>query len=196
MARGIEEQQLSGLSPDVLETVKVMASAVAAAVAEKQAITPEVLASLLAGQAQAVQKAMKPENTFHPNRSVYNPFGERERPRPEFPCKQVLQNGIPFQHETTLFEECELIRRLPAGEFIVTKADGSALPLTIEKVTNRANGKLERIQIHYPTRDEHRHNHRSLFEYGLEVLTQAGEPTDDLVALKREMDAERRNSAA
>ena len=145
--------------------------------------------------AKAFSKAQRPENTIAPQISPFNPRGETEHPRPPLRCK-TLQNGIEIDHDTLMWEEIEALNALPQGEFKVAKANGSLIPFTV-KHTRTLDGDLERVDVHYPCKDEQRYDHRPLLDYCLDVLDLAG-LTDEVTrlrALRRELDGLRRKTA-
>ena len=147
--------------------------------------------------AQAFKTANTRENPQAPMVSVFNPKGETAHPRPALRCK-TFQNGIPMDHDTLAWEEIEALNALPPGEFRVNKANGVSIVFTV-KLTKGLDGEtLEKCEIGYPTKDEHRNDHRSLFDYCVDVLEFAGltAESDRVRGVKREMDALRRQTVA
>jgi len=138
--------------------------------------------------AKAFSKASRPENPQAPMVSAFNPLGETEHPRPPLRCK-TLQNGIQLDHDTLTWEEIEALNALPQGEFKVAKANGTRISFTV-KHTLTLDGNLERVDIHYPCKDEQRYDHRSLLDYCLDALGIAGREDDvqRITSLRKELD--------
>ena len=147
--------------------------------------------------AQAFKQANQRENPAAPMVSVFNPKGERDHPRPALRCK-TFQNGIPMDHDTLTWEEIEALNALPAGSFKVSKSNGQRITFDV-KITRGLDGdSLDKVEISYPCKDEHRHDHRSLYDYCVEVLEQADltADADRVRGVKREMDTLRRKAVA
>ena len=143
--------------------------------------------------ARAFKQANQRENPQAPMVSVFNPKGETAHPRPTLKCK-FFQNGIPMDRDTLMWEEIEALNALPPGAFRVAKANGQQIPFTVA-VTKTLDGETwEKVEIGYPCKDDHRHDHRSLYDYCIDALESAGktEDVERLGKLKREMDGLRR----
>lgn len=143
--------------------------------------------------AKAFSKASRPENPQAPMVSVYNPRGETDHPRPRLRAK-TLQNGVELQEDTLTWEEIDALNTLPPGEFRVTKGTGTKIPFSV-KLTRGLDGEsLERVDIHYPCKDDNRYDHRPLLDYCFEVLESAGLEAEvtRLKALVRELNALRK----
>jgi hypothetical protein len=112
-----------------------------------QGISPDTIEKLLAGQATAMQKAMKPENTNHPGFSAFRPKGG---PDPVLPC-QFFYNNYPASKfpETLHDRELELMARVVPGEFTVIRKDGSLMIVTV-KGERDANQTLTKISVEFP----------------------------------------------
>ena len=146
--------------------------------------------------AKAFAKTQKVENAQAPMVSVFNPKGDRDNPKPALRAK-TTQNGIELGTDSLTWEEIVALNCLPAGEFRVTKANGDRIPFTIRHVKGFNENTIERVEIHYPCKDEHRTDHKSLLDYICEVLKLAGQSEDveRILALKAEMDALRQKIA-
>ncbi len=144
--------------------------------------------------AQAMKKVQRPENLHAPMVSAFNPRGETEHPRPAFVAAKVTQNGVALDRDTLTWEEIEAINALRPGDYRVTKSNGQRIPFTVKFVRGFDEVTVERVEFHFPCRDEHREDHRPLFEYCLEVLEQAGAADEvaRLRGLKAELDQARR----
>jgi len=120
------------------------------------AVTPEMLEKILASQATAVQKAMKPENETHPGISAFSyPEGDRARPRPVIP-HEFFYNNYPVHKfpETEHWRELELACEVVPGSYTVIRRDGSRMTVEVKGERN-ADGKLTRVSVEFPvTRDE------------------------------------------
>jgi hypothetical protein len=118
-------------------------------------ITPEVLEKLLASNATAVQKAMKPENETHPGLSALSyPEGDRARPRPVIP-HEFLYNNYPMHKfpETEHWRELELACQVVPGTYTVIRNDRSAMTVEV-KGDRDADGKLTRVSVEFPVSRE------------------------------------------
>lgn len=140
--------------------------------------------------AQAFAATQKRENVVAPLVSVYNPRGERDHPKPALAAKHMMLNGIELDTDTLMWEEIEALNTLRAGAYRVTKSNGSKAPFTVEDTRGFDGVTLERRAIQFPSKDEHRYDHRSLLEYCLDVLKQNGQTADveRIVALHAELD--------
>lgn len=164
---------------------QLLQAAAASAGRSNGGFTPEDLAKAFAA-------TQKKENTQAPMVSVYNPRGETDHPKPALRAK-TLQNGIELDHDTLTWEEIEALNALPAGEFRVTKANGNKVTFTVRLVRGMDGTTVERVEIHYPSKDEHRYDHRGLWDYSLEVIEAAGlkDALARLTALRTTLNAER-----
>jgi hypothetical protein len=125
-----------------------------------QTMTPEAIAmavgAAIAAQAetnaQAMKKALKPENDPAPLISAFNPRGDRDFPRPKLRCEFTLFDGIPLDGTTDTYEELELLNQLVGGEYWVTKSDGSPMKFKVREIRNDL-GVLRRIDLSFPYRD-------------------------------------------
>lgn len=121
-------------------------------------LTPDVLQAIMDRTAQtsaeAMQKALKPENTEHPGVSAYSyPEGDLARPRPVLPFELFWQ-GFPIHREpeTSAWWELEGYLTLKPGEFFLSKRNGD--PNDLAKVTVRAtyrpDGSVEKFTVQHP----------------------------------------------
>lgn len=183
----VETETIQPASPVVALTMEQLKELIASAAGANQGgMSAEAIA-------KAFAQTQKRENSQAPMVSVFNPRGETEHPRPRFVAGKVTQNGIELETDTLTWEEIEAINALPPGEFLVHKANGTTTPLTVKHTRGMDGKRLERVELHWPCKDDHRHDHRSLFDYCLEVLEQADltAEADRLRGLRRELDKER-----
>jgi len=140
--------------------------------------------------AKAFSTANRTENPSAPMVSAYNPRGERDHPRPRLRAK-TLQNGIELQEDTLTWEEIEALNALPAGVWRVTKGTGNKITFTVTFTRGADEDTIERVDFHFPCKDEHRYDHRPLLDYLFEVLELAGKDADvaRLRALHKELNA-------
>jgi hypothetical protein len=125
--------------------------------AQKQetGITKDALKEILAetGQSTAasMQRALKPENTTHPNISVFRPKGGAD---PVLPY-EVLYNGFPVHKavETHHDRELELLLMVKPGEYTVIRKDGTPMTVTA-KAEHDANGVITKMSIQFPVSRE------------------------------------------
>ena len=194
--RGADKSVPTGEKQEMAETVTLTKEQFDALLNARQTTTaPEGLTA--DALAQAFKQANQRENPQAPMVSVFNPKGETAHPRPPLRCK-TFQNGIPMDHDTLTWEEIEALNALPAGSFKVSKANGQRITFDV-KITRGLDGdSFDKVEIAYPCKDEHRHDHRSLYDYCVEVLESSGQ--DDtvsrLTALKKELDGLRRKAVA
>jgi hypothetical protein len=73
-------------------------------------ITDEQLEKILAGNAQATRKALRPEVENHPDVSDYNPNGERDHPRPKL-LHKVFFSGMELEQDELKLGEIELFNK-------------------------------------------------------------------------------------
>lgn len=122
---------------------------------QSNGITKETLAEILASQATAVQKAMKPENETHPGISAFSyPEGDRARPRPVLP-HEFLYNNYPMHKfpETEHWRELELACEVVPGSYTVIRRDGSRMSVEVKGERN-ADGKLTKVSVEFPVSRE------------------------------------------
>lgn len=129
------------------------------ALAQRQdtSITPEMLKEILAHQATAVQKAMKPENAEHPGLSVFShPEGDKAHPKPPLPF-ELIDNGYPVHQfpETETWRAWGMYAQLQPGEYSVIRKDGTVMAVTITGERD-ANGKVTKLLMKYPILREER----------------------------------------
>ena len=92
--------------------------------------------------AMAMKKALRPENEISPMISVFNPKGETQYPRPKPRCIFLMGPypiAEPSNYDTATWTEIELLNQLRPGDYLVTKADGTDVKLTV-KVEYESNG--------------------------------------------------------
>lgn len=91
--------------------------------------------------AQAMKKALRPENEIAPGISAYNPKGERDFPRPK-PRQIYMLARYPIcepgNYDTTTWAEIELLNTLKGGAYTVTKADGTDVEVLVKGETDSA----------------------------------------------------------
>lgn len=118
---------------------------------KEEGISADTLKELLSGQAQAMQKAMKPENETHPGISVFShPEGDQKRPKPQLPY-QLFWNNYPVYKfpETETWKEWEFYSQLTVGEFTCLRKDGSRMTVTV-KGERDADQKLTKVEVTFP----------------------------------------------
>lgn len=140
--------------------------------------------------ADAFASTQRRENPSAPMVSFYNPKGENVTARPRLRAK-TLQNGVELDPDTLTWEEIEALNALPNGVFYVTKGTGSKIKFTVEYRRGADEESIERVDLHFPCKDEHRFDHRPLLEYCFEVLESAGKDADlsRLKSLQKELNA-------
>ncbi len=124
--------------------------------------------------AQAMKKALRPENEIAPAISVFNPRGETKYPRPK-PTQIYMMARYPIcdpgNYDTTTWTEIELLNSLRGGAYRVTKSDGMDIEVLVKGETDSA-GRPYKMTLFADGKgiqdDEQRNNWPSL----LQVLTQ------------------------
>lgn len=124
----------------------VVAAAVAVAVKQATEGSADI-------HAEAMKRALKPENASSPMKSVYNPAGEFESPKPALKAQVTLFDGIPIDGSTDTVEELNLYNQLEHGEYFVDRSDGTRMPFKVREIRNDMH-QLQRIDISFPYRDE------------------------------------------
>lgn len=151
-------------------------------------------AERLALEQERLKREM-PENKQSPGISVYSyPEGDLKRPKPDLKCR-MFWVGYPLTTETLTPREVELLNRLEAGEFRVTKTDGTPIPFRVAAKHNDRM-QLEELAISFPCKGEHRHNHGSMVSYMQQALGDRIPSTDELMAEVQKLKAELAASAA
>ncbi len=112
-----------------------------------QGLTPETIERLLAGQATAMQKAMKPENATHPGFSVFRIKGGDA---PELPFEFLYNNYPASKFPDTLHDrELELMAQVQPGVFTVVRKDGSIMEVKV-KAERDAKQTITKIKVEFP----------------------------------------------
>ena len=128
--------------------------------------------------AKAFATTQTRDNPNFPDRSMANPLGEREHPRPSFVAKKITQNGVVLDRELLTIEEIEALNALRPGAYRVERANGTQTPFTVNDLKGFDGTTIERREIHFPCKDENQADHKSLYDYCLDVLTQSGQSKD------------------
>lgn len=103
--------------------------------------------------AEAMKRALKPENAMSPMKSIFNPAGDQASPRPALKALFTFFDGIPVDGTTDTVEELTLYNQLEQGEYLVDKSDGTKMPFKVREVRNDL-GQLRRVDMSFPYRDE------------------------------------------
>jgi hypothetical protein len=115
----------------------------------------EVLQQTSQATANAMQKAMKPENTDHPGVSAFSyPEGDQAKPK-AIPKHEFWYCGYPVHlfPETEHWREIELMAAVVPGEYTVLRKDGTTMAVTVLGERN-ADGKLTKVQVQFPVSRE------------------------------------------
>lgn len=139
----------AGIAPTAEQWAQMMA-----VLAGNKEADMEVAATI---HARAMKKALRPENETAPDVSIYNPLGERDHPRKR-PSHIFMQGPYPIcspqDYATSTATEIALCENLVPGDYMVTKADASAVKVKI-KVDYESNGtKPYRTTILMPMADD------------------------------------------
>lgn len=102
--------------------------------------------------AKAHQKLTKPENTVAPGVSVFSRAGgELANPKGPCPYRKMLWGGTEDQWDLLTAEECDLYAELQPGDFFCTRPDGTKFKVSVIVERNAANGKVELLNVAFPT---------------------------------------------
>ncbi len=115
----------------------------------------EVLTATSRGTAEAMQKAMKPENQDHPAVSCFSyPEGDKAKPKPALPFA-FFYNNYPFHlfPETQHYRELELAALVQPGEYTVMRKDFTAMNVTV-KGERDGDNKLTKVMVEFPVSRE------------------------------------------
>jgi hypothetical protein len=115
----------------------------------------EILAETQKTAANAMQKALKPENETHPHISVFSyPEGDIAHPKGDLPF-QFFYNAYPCHKfpETEHWREWELMKQVKPGEFTVVRKDGSVMGVSV-KGEYDANQTLTKVSVEFPVSRE------------------------------------------
>lgn len=115
-------------------------------------ITADTLKDLLAGQATAMQKALKPENASHPGISAMSyPEGDRAKSREHIIPHEFFYNQFPVHKfpETHHWRELELAAKVEPGEFRVIRKDASDMTVTVTGDRD-TRGHLTKVSVTFP----------------------------------------------
>jgi hypothetical protein len=103
--------------------------------------------------ARAMKKQLHPENEVCPQKSVFNPLGERDHPRPPLRYEFFL-GPYPLEAQTLLSKEIEYLNRLEPGTYDVTKGDGTVVSFYVIPKFRLDGRSIERITIAFPCADD------------------------------------------
>lgn len=130
--------------------------------------------------AQAMKKALRPENEIAPGISIFNPAGDQAHPRPK-PTQIYMLAKYPIcdpgNYETTTYTELELLSQLRGGLFNVTKADASTVQVMVRQDLDAA-GKPYKTTLFADGKglkdDEDKNNWPPLIQILTEIVTGDG----------------------
>jgi hypothetical protein len=127
---------------------------------EQSGLTKEDLQELLASQATAMQRALKPENATAPMHScMAYPEGDTARPRENILTKQVFLRGFPLHKfpEASTWWELELAEQVRPGSYRVIKKDMTDMRVDVTGEYD-PNDKLTKIDITFHVSREDKDN--------------------------------------
>lgn len=195
--RAYQAQKAAALAADVDPMTETKPEA--PSMAEALVLIAQTLAELKANQTEptaALQQIelmerlinkTRPENTVHPGHSVYSyPEGDQRRPRPELRCKTIWC-GHQVTNETHRPDEIDLLNRVTAGEYYVTKANGAKIKFTVSATysdrIDPATGQMQlnSISVWFPCKGEHKTDHMPMTSYLRQVLGEAVPSTEELL---------------
>ena len=139
------------LSADLLKDVIKTAVSEAVAQATPQATSPDDLADVVAKATAAATQTLKDQwwdERTYPEKSVFNPLGEKDHPRPEI-HGEVYWAGAMLRKEALTLEEIELVNQLVPGDFWFTGNDDSRMLLRVVNL-EPAGSSQRRLNILLP----------------------------------------------
>ena len=146
---------------DALTTDDKFALLLEALVAQKSTgIDAETLQKLLAGQATAMQKALKPENAEHPGYAfMAHPEGDKAKPREAVLTHEFHFNGFPVHKfpEAHTYAELQLAEQVQAGEYRVICKDQTDMAVTVTDERD-AKGNVTKVSVAFPVTRETKTN--------------------------------------
>lgn len=130
--------------------------------------------------AQAMKKALRPENEIAPGVSVFNPRGDIAYPRPK-PSQIYMLAKYPIcdpgNYETTTYTELEMLSQLRGGLYMVTKSDASTVQVMVKQEVDAA-GKPYKTTLFADGKglkdDEDKNNWPPLIQILTEIVTGDG----------------------
>jgi hypothetical protein len=128
---------------------ELVLSALASAMTANKGLSKEDLAEILAANANAVQRAIKPENTNHPGFSALSyPEGDTARPREGILQHEFLIDGYPLHKfpETEHWLELEWAAKIRPGVYKVLRSDHVEMTVTVTG-EHDANGNLTKVSV-------------------------------------------------
>lgn len=144
--RGIEQQQQQGASGGGSDQIAAAMMMIAEAMNGFRA------ASLQGAQtiADMQRRTTRPENSFHPMISSFNPRGDKDFPRPKLKCEMFLpwpaESG-----ESMTREEIELLNLLVPGTYTILRVDRTPIKLAVVIATSLDSDVPSRLVIHHET---------------------------------------------
>jgi hypothetical protein len=122
--------------------------------------------------ARAMKRQLRPENETHPDKSVYNPLGERDHPKPPLKCA-MYHGPYVYEPQTLTRMEVELLNQLEPGSYDVTKGDGTVVPFTVVPSFKLDGRTVERLTVNFPCADDdQKQNYPPLVQMLREVVDQ------------------------
>jgi hypothetical protein len=146
-------RDMAMIAATVSAVMKAVPAAASTSVADVAAGVREAMKGNVEANAAAMKRVLKPENDPAPMISVFNPAGDRDHPRPVLKCQFTLFDGVPIDGLTDTVEELTLYNKLIAGDYWVTKSDGTMVLFKVREHRNDLN-QLQRIDLSFPCRDE------------------------------------------
>lgn len=139
--------------------MQAFAQILATAIAQGQAVSADVIKSAVADAAKLAREPI-PEIPFahYHRKSVFNPDGDLESPRPGLKCEMFLGQYDDHGVVTAAFEivgnscrkdEQELLNQLSAGAYPVKRHDGVSGSVVVQERKD-ANGVVNRVVIAMP----------------------------------------------
>jgi len=143
--------------------------------------------------AQAMKKALRPENEISPMVSAYNPKGETKYPRPK-PTQIYMMARYPIcdpgNYDTTTWSEIELLNQVKAGAYKVTKSDGMDVEILVSCEKDSA-GRPYKTTLFADGKgimdDEQKQNWPPLLQILTQIVTGEG-PTQSYARYQRIID--------
>jgi hypothetical protein len=143
------KDEVVGISADLLK--EVIKTAVAEAVVASRGTTTEDVAAVAAKAATEAARSLQDQwwdEKTYPEKSVFNPLGEKDHPRPPV-NGEVFWAGAMLRREQLTREEIDLINKVTPGDYWVNGNDDT--PLLIRVINMEPSGStVRRLNIVLP----------------------------------------------
>lgn len=108
-------------------------------------------------EAEALARIQGIENKQHPDKSVYNPEGERDHPRPDLKCRMTWL-GTTLEKNTLSRTEIDLLNQVErVGTYVFRRTDNALETMHVTGERD-ANGQWLKLAFVFDARGDKKHN--------------------------------------